>query len=731
MLQTGSPPPRFTMPSQDPRHHSAVAESERRLRFLDELAQATRTLGEPLEVMHVTASLLGRHLAVSRCAYAQVLADQDQFDLIGDYNDGVDSMVGRFAFSDFGDDVLEHMRADQPYVNNSVQGGPRIPGTDVTTYELSQIRSVICVPLHKDGRLVAAMAVHQDVPRVWTPDETSLVQMVVARCWESLDRIRVDKALREAHQRLSLAMEAGELGDWEWDAATGLMVLGDRAADIYGVPQGVPIPRDEMRLLIHPDERGAAAANAAKAFAERGTYRIEYRVNPAGGGPQRWVLAQGKPSWAADGSVTGMVGVVHDITHQRQAQEERRQLLESEMAARMESERANAMKDEFLATLSHELRTPLSAILGWVHILRRKLPAELADLQKGVDVIERSTRMQTRLIEDLLDMSRVVSGKLRLDVQPVAPITFVEAAVDILRPAADAAGVHIETELDAAAGPVSGDAARLQQVVWNLVANAVKFTPRGGAVKVSLARVTSHVEITVADTGAGIRADFLPYIFDRFRQADGSTSRRHGGLGLGLSIVHHLMELHGGSVLATSDGPGKGATFIVSLPIKSVHLNTQDGGERVHPEVEDPRGPVVFDPDELKGLRVLVVDDEPDARELLQRVLEESGAQVVAADSAQAAMAVMQSAAAARFDVLVSDIGMPGTDGYELLRQVRDLGAENGGALPAIALTAFARPEDRIKAVRGGFNVHMAKPVEPSEIVATVASLAGRSPLPS
>lgn len=889
---------------QDQRPPGAVAESERRLRLLDDIGRETRALGEPGEIMQVTARLLGRHLGANRCAYAEVAPDEDHFELTGDYNDGVDSIVGRYAFSDFGAEVTRLMRADRPYVNHDVDTDPATAGTDLSAYRLTRIQAVICVPLHKDGRFVAAMAVHQSTPRRWTDEEIGLVQMAVARCWESLNRARADKALREAHQRLSLAMSAGELGDWSWSAATNDMVLGDRAADMYGVERDKPIPRPVIRALIHPDDREAAGAGAQKAFDSGGLYQIEYRVQPADGGPLRWIFVQGRPLYAADGQVSGMTGVVQDITAQRAVQEaarneaqmldllnqtgsalaaeldlnallqqatdaatrltgaqfgaffyngtdeqgdayllytlsgapkeaferfghprptalfgptfqgeapirvddiltdprygrwgphygmppghlpvrsylavavtsrggavigglffghpepgrfdarserlavgiaaqaavavdnarlyaqaqrdaeERRTLLDSERAARQDAERASAIKDQFLATLSHELRTPLGAILGWAHILRRKIAPAEADLHKGIDVIERSTRVQTQLIDDLLDMSRITSGKLRLDVQPVSPITFIEAAVETVRPQAEASQVRIETLLDPLAGPVSGDPGRLQQIVWNLLANAVKFTPKGGKVQVLLERVNSHIEISISDTGVGIRPEVLPYVFERFRQGDGSITRRFGGLGLGLSIVKHLVELHGGGVVAKSPGEGQGATFVVHLPVKAVHAGGE--GDRVHPADAAPTR-VAFNPDELHGIKVLVVDDEPDSRDLLRRVLEDSGALVLEAGDAQAALLAVQDHTP---HVLVSDIGMPEVDGYELLRRIRKLGPANGGNLPAIALTAFARSEDRIRALRAGFAVHVSKPVEPSEIVATVASVAGRT----
>ncbi len=405
----------------------------------------------------------------------------------------------------------------------------------------------------------------------------------------------------------------------------------------------------------------------------------------------------------------------------QKAAEERTRLLESERSARAEAERMSAMKDEFLATLSHELRTPLNAMLGWSQILRRGVKEE-ADLARGLETIERNARVQTQLIEDLLDMSRITSGKLRLDIQPVDPFTFIEAAVETVRPAAEAKGVRIDKLLDPAAGPISGDPGRLQQVVWNLLSNAIKFTPKGGKVQILLERVNSNIGISVADTGSGIDPEFLPYVFERFRQADASTTRSHGGLGLGLSIVKHLVELHGGAVYVKSPGEGLGTTFTLHLPLAVVH-RAPVPPERAHPGSQ-LSAVTDFRLADLTGVRVLVVDDEPDARSLVQHVLIECHATVFTASSAEEALRLVETE---RPQVLVSDIGMPGTDGYALLARVRGLGSAGGGTLPAIALTAFARSEDRTRALRAGFLVHVAKPVEPSELVATVASVVGRT----
>jgi PAS domain S-box-containing protein len=403
----------------------------------------------------------------------------------------------------------------------------------------------------------------------------------------------------------------------------------------------------------------------------------------------------------------------------RQAADDRKTLLESERAARNAAERMSEMKGDFLATLSHELRTPLNAIVGWAQILRTR-PSNAEQLAKGLETIERNARVQAQLIEDLLDMSRITSGKLRLDIQRLHPDAVVEAAVETVRTAADAKGIRLEKFLDPSAGPISADPGRLQQVMWNLLSNAIKFTPRGGKVQVLLQRVNSHVELSVADTGCGVKPEFMPHLFERFRQGDNPTTRHHGGLGLGLSIVKSLVELHGGTVTAMSGGENHGTTITVSLPLSVVYQ--ADDEERAHP-ASLPAEPSDFVSMELAGVTVLVVDDQPDARELILRVLEDCSARVLTAGSADEAVPLVESG---RPDVLITDIGMPGADGYELLRRVRELGPARGGRVPAIALTAFARSEDRTRALRSGFMVHVSKPVDPSELVATVAAMAGR-----
>lgn len=429
-----------------------------------------------------------------------------------------------------------------------------------------------------------------------------------------------------------------------------------------------------------------------------------------------------------DGQVIGTLTILDDVTErvareaELQAQiEQRSRLLASEKLARNEAERANRLKDDFLATVSHELRNPLNAILGWAHMLRLgKLTPPNAE--RAVETIHRNAKSQAQLVADLLDVSRIISGKLRLDVRAVDMISIVNSAIDSIRPAADAKGIRLQTLLDPSAGPISGDPDRLQQVVWNLLTNAVKFTPKGGRIQVKVQRIESHVEVVVTDSGVGISKEFLPFVFDRFRQADASTTRIHGGLGLGLSIVHQLVDLHGGSVSVASEGEGKGATFTITLPFVSVVTNPNEP-EPVHPTNSDEITTLDGLPS-LEGLTVLVVDDEADTRELIREVLRECGSEVITSRSVAEALVALEQH---RPDILVSDLGMPDEDGYSLINKIRSLPAEQGGQIPAAALTAYARAEDRMRVLRSGFQFHLPKPVDSAELVTVVASLAGRA----
>ena len=419
-----------------------------------------------------------------------------------------------------------------------------------------------------------------------------------------------------------------------------------------------------------------------------------------------------EPDSALLATFSGIGSQIGQFLDRKDAEGDREHLLTREQGARAEAEEANRLKDEFLATLSHELRTPLTAMLGWLSMLRAgRLDAETS--KHAVETVERNAQAQAQLIEDLVDVSRIVGGKMKLDVQSVDLLPLISEAVDIVRPAANARGVFIEVAGDPRVGPVAGDPARLQQIIWNLLSNAVKFTPREGLVYISLRRRDAFAEIEVRDTGIGIDADFLPRVFERFRQAESSLTRSHRGMGLGLAIVRHLIELHGGTVDAASEGEGKGSTFTVHMPLAE---------ERVAP-VSQPKVEALDGRNsELAGLRVLLVEDEPDARELLMLTLKVSGAEVQAVESAQQAMLGLNSF---KPDVLLSDIGLPLESGYDLIQKIRSLPSESS-RIPAVALTAFANEKDRQRALDSGFQIHLAKPVEPRVLIQAIDELVHR-----
>lgn len=408
-----------------------------------------------------------------------------------------------------------------------------------------------------------------------------------------------------------------------------------------------------------------------------------------------------------------------EIAERKQAEEERAELLIREQAARAEAEQANRTKDEFLATLSHELRTPLTAILGWSHLVRTN-KLDSSQLSRALETIERNARSQSQLIDDLLDVSRIITGKLQIEPRLVDICSIMEAAIEGVRPSFETKAIHIETVMDSEACLVLGDANRLQQVFWNLLSNTIKFTPSEGHVRVEVKRLSTTVRVSVGDSGIGIKPEFLPFIFDRFRQADGSTTRVHGGLGLGLSIVKHLVQLHHGSVNVESQGQDKGTTFTLDLPLASVSSENLNNGATSGAELNivPPGFSRILD-----GLRILVVDDEADSRELIRAILMGCGGEINCCESVAEAMKAIREW---KPDLLVSDIGMPNEDGYTLIKKVRSLRSKRAKQLPAVALTAYATKEDEARALSSGFQMHVAKPIEPETLVMSIASAIGR-----
>ncbi len=458
--------------------------------------------------------------------------------------------------------------------------------------------------------------------------------------------------------------------------------------------------------VIHPEDRARVLAAWSAAVRAGEPLVVEYRLRRRSDGAYRWHLGRAVPERGPRGAIVGWIATATDIDDQKDAEAR-------EKAARAVAEEASRMKDEFLATVSHELRTPLNAIVGWTRMVRSgELDGKQAE--KAMQTIERNTRAQIKLVEDLLDVSRIVTGKLTLDLKTVAPSDVVRTAVDAMMPTARQRGVTLAAIYDPSPCRIVGDPNRLQQVVWNLIANALKFTPAGGRVEVIVGSVEDRVEIEVNDSGPGIASEFLPHVFDRFRQADGSSTRAHGGLGLGLAIVKHIVELHRGTVSVHSDGVGRGARFVVKLPV------IDSDGTIVAAEWPSRSSGAFGRVRELGGARVLVVDDDEDSREMLAALFEKYGAKVTTAASATEAFAAIERE---RPELLVSDVGMPGEDGHGLIRRVREVERVRGGFLPAIALTGYATDEDGARALEAGFQVHIAKPVDPAELLVFVSQL--------
>jgi PAS domain S-box-containing protein len=507
---------------------------------------------------------------------------------------------------------------------------------------------------------------------------------------------------------------------WSCDPEGNPISLNARALEFFGAS------REEMatrgwRYFLHPEDQATIAPLFVSGAGARAAHTVEARLRRHDGS-FHWFSIRNVPIENPQGELIKWLGTSTNIDDRKRIEFEREQLLTSERKARADAEHASRMKDEFLATLSHELRTPLNAITGWLHLLGDG-DVDKDELREGLTIIERNTRLQTQLIEDLLDMNRIITGKLRLDVQSVQLPHVIDAALASIRPSMESKGIRLSSILDPRAGAVRGDPARLQQIIWNLLSNAVKFTPKGGRIEVILERIESHVEITVSDSGLGIPPEFLPHIFERFRQSDSSTTRHHGGLGLGLAIARQLAELHGGTIVAASSGPGHGSTFRVILPLPAAHQGEDGLLTRVHPAANGARpGPARIA--HLDGVKILVVDDEPDSRDVVCRILKNCGAVVTAVGSAVEGIAALR---VNGFEVLISDIGMPGMDGFEFLRQLRTSDIASAKTIPAIALTAFARSEDRRKAMQSGFDMFVSKPVDAPELAAVVERCAARA----
>lgn len=607
---------------------------------------------------------------------------------------------------------------------------------------VASVRSMLAVPvLSRTGEVAGAIVLVHDEPEVFDARHEELAAVAASHAAASLENARLyDEAtearrraelaeidLRAGEARRRLALESAGLGTWEYNPLSQSLRWDARAKALSGLPSRADVDMRTWLSAVHDADRARveSAIHRALNVADSGLFDCEYRTVGIGDGVERWVASRGQ-AIVERGRVVRFIGTFLDITDKKRTEDELARLLSREQEARAESETARARaeaasraKDEFLATVSHELRNPLNAILGWSRVLLEggdDIPRER--LRKGLDVVARNARAQVQLVEDILDVSRIVSGKLRLSTDRVDVRTAVEACLDTVRSAAQAKGVLLEARFAGDPGMMVADEDRIQQILWNLASNAVKFTPHGGVVRVAARREANVMVLAVSDTGGGIDPEFLPFVFDRFRQADGSTTRTHGGLGLGLAIVRLLVELHGGVVTAESGGIGCGATFTVRLPLfASTEVDEDPAG---HPPVHSVPERSITRESPLSGLRILVVDDEEDLRDLVTMILENAGAKVARARSVATALRELQTAV---FDLVVSDLAMPGEDGYVLVGKVRGSLDERIRNLPLVAMTAYARAEDRHRVLAAGFQRHIAKPIEPKHLVMVLQEL--------
>ncbi|MBW4550767.1 MAG: DUF4118 domain-containing protein [Aphanocapsa sp. GSE-SYN-MK-11-07L] len=677
--------------------------------FCVSLADALRPLADPVEVQAIASRVLGEYLGANRVVYFEVQGDN--YVVERDYVNGASPLVGNYPVDSFGPKLLAAYRSGCAVSVADVGADRNLSPAQRLAYAAVQIGAYIGIPLVKGGQLIAGLAVHTAKPRAWTTDEVALAEEVAERTWAAVEQARAEAALRESESQLKLASESAKLGLWFWNLETDTLTWTEQCKALFGLPADADMSYEIFLAALHPDDRQPTQAAVMQSINDHLDYNIEYRTC----WPDHtlhWIAAKGSCTYDPTGQPIRMMGVALDISDRKQAEAEREQLLEREQAAREAAEQANRIKDEFLAVLSHELRSPLNPILGWSKLLQKgKLDA--AKTKQALATIERNAQLQAELIDDLLDVARILRGKLSLTVSAVNLTTTIHSAIETVRLAAEAKSITIKPHLESELGSVAGDPTRLQQVVWNLLSNAVKFTPAGGLVEVHLEQVEQQVQFTVTDNGKGIGPEFLPHVFDYFRQADSTTTRKFGGLGLGLAIVRQIVELHGGTIWAESQGEGLGARFTVQLPLMptqaAVNLESETAATL-----------------NLNGIQVLVVDDEADSREFIAFVVEQAGATVKTAAAAAEAIAILR---LGQFDILLSDIGMPELDGYALIQQVRGLPLEQNRQIKAIALTAYAGDFNQEQALAAGFQKHLSKPVEPEGLVRAIAELSKQNTL--
>ncbi|NOT64088.1 MAG: PAS domain S-box protein, partial [Acidobacteria bacterium] len=704
----------------------AQIEDEQDVRLLAEVADRIRSASIEMEdaeqLLADVAELIGHALELNHCFISEMDEAHDSWWVVQNYHAALPSLAGEYRISDFPAFITTELRAGRTLVVEDAQADRRSADYYEAAFAPLGIRAYVVVPFMRDGRWVASLVAAVNQPRAWAPREITLLETIAERLWAAVEKVRLDAAMRASEEKFRDMADNISQFAWMADTQGWIFWYNQRWYDYTGTTL------EQMqgwgwRTVHHPDHLERVIERLQRSWDTGEVWEDTFPLRGKDGA-YRWFLSRALPIRDAAGKVLRWFGTNTDVTEQRAAEEALRE--------------ADRRKDEFLAVVSHELRSPLNAILGWarmLHAQRRDDP----EITRITEIIQRNGRTQIQLIEDLLDTARIISGKLRLETRPVALIEIIAAALDTVRPAAESKHIALETVYEMSSpeshsqaggqsiGQITGDADRLQQVVWNLLANAVKFTPEGGRVSLTLRQPAEGAQIVVSDTGQGIPPELLPYVFDRFRQGDSSSSRRFGGLGLGLALVKHLVELHGGHVQVTSAGSGQGSTFTVTLPVGKPARGKCNVEATIHPASRAASTAAKDHADLLKGLRVLVVDDDEAGREWVALTLRQAGALVTLVDSAAAARAALTHATPdAPFDLLLSDIGMPGEDGYEMMRHVRAHADERVRSIRAVALTAYTRTPDRLKALQAGFQTHLAKPVEEDELLAVVASLSGR-----
>jgi PAS domain S-box-containing protein len=616
---------------------------------------------------------------------------------------------------------IADVRHDPRYGRNSPYYGMPEGHLPVTSY--------LAVPVvSRSGEVLGGLFFGHPAAEVFTERHERIVEGLAAQTAVAMDNARLFEALRESEARFRNMADHAPVMIWVTEPDATCTYLSQSWYEFTGQAPEASLGFGWLEA-VHPDDREEAERSFVTASQNREAFRLEYRLRRKDG-EYCWTINSAQPRFAANGEFLGYIGSVIDITERKRVEAEREWLLAQEQELRAKAEATTRSKDEFLMVVSHELRQPLNSILGYTRFVRAH-PEEAAEVAHYAEIIERSAKIQQRLIEDLLDAARIISGKLKIEAAPTDLLLVLKEALSVVHPAAEARRIDLIARLDNDPQPVIGDAARLQQIIWNLLQNTIKFTPEGGRVELHLERDNKQARIIVTDTGKGIEPEFLPHVFDRFSQSDMSNTRRHGGLSLGLALARQLVELHGGTIEAASEGIGKGATFTVTLPLIAPQtISTQPQARAIAEICTGEEAISLEESPRLDGVRVLVVDDQEDARLLVAKTLSEWGAMVTMAASGQEAIDLMKDQT---FDVLVCDINMPDEDGYEVLRRIRALEYQRGVPLtqriPAIALTAIARSEDRLRALSAGFQMHVAKPVELAELILVIATLTRSSQL--